>query len=286
MEFERNESTMKKAVKLYKYDKHKKLIEGSIIVVIILLIFFFISKLILPAKLISAEDVTKIGTSYEFDYLRTFTVYDMSYSPSEQTLEIVMEFSNENYDGIDDYYYALSLTGASSKGTEIRELLHDTMITVIQISGVKPFDECQLLFAPQYGSLSEATDAQTGAITINKYNLKIVDKLDSSKSKESYLIDRMEIIIDGLKKQLDAEKDNLHNLQNQMQNLEKENIELEENKVFLTSDELSAVDDKITKNKETINKTNESIRQNEQKVEDLKKKLSEAISKKEELLKL
>ncbi len=286
MEFEKNDSTMQKAAKLYKYDKHKKLISGIIVAMLIILIFFFLSNLLLPAKLVDKGEVTKIGTEYEFDYLRTFTVYEMSYSRSQQMLEVVMEFANENYDGIDDYYYALSLSGANSKGVRIDESIHDSLITVIRISGVRSFDEAQLLFAPKYGRMEDATDAQTGIITMNKYNLKMVNEINTAKTKVAYLIDRIEIIIENLEKRLIRENNKLEDLQRQIESLKKENIELEDNKSFLTKDELDAVDAKITKNKETINKTNEAKRQKEQQIDYLQKKLNEANSKKEELLAL
>lgn len=286
MEFEKNNSTMTKAVKLYKYDKHKKLILGTIVAMLIILIFFFSSNLLLPAKLVKPGEVTKIGTEYEFDYLRNFTVYEMSYSKSQQMIEVVMEFANENYDGIDDYYYALSLSGANSKGVRIDESVHDSLITVIRIYGVTSFDEAQLLFAPKYGRLEDATDAQTGIITMNKYNLRQVDKIDSDKSKVAYLIQRIDIIIEKLEKKVNKERDKLKALKAQIENLKNENIELEENKAYLTSDELATVDEKILKNKETINTTNEAIRQKKRKIEELQKELYETKSKKDELLTL
>ena len=285
MEFEKNSSTMKKAEKLYRYEKHRKLIFGSIGAVLIILLFCFLSNLIFPAKLVSKSDVTKIGTSYEFDSLRSFTVYEISYSKAQEILEVVLEFSNNNFDGVDDYYYALSLTGANSKNIEIDEVMHDTLLTVIRIRGVIPFDEAQLLFAPKYGAMEDATDAQTGICTINKYNLQIVDSL-AVKNKADYLICRIDVIIAKLEKKLKREIDNLQTLNNQIKNLEKENLELEDSKSYLTTDELSSVDDKILKNKETINRTKDTIRQKEQKLESLQDKLNEAKAKKEEISQL
>ncbi len=285
MEFEKNSSTMKKAEKLYKYEKHRNLILGSILAVLIILLLCFLSNLIFPAKLVSKSDVTKIGTSYEFDSLRSFTVYEISYAKAQETLEIVLEFSNNNFDGVDDYYYALSLTGANSKNIEIDEVLHDTLLTVIRIHGVKPFDEAQLLFAPKYGAMEDATDAQTGICTINKYNLQMVDSLDTKK-KEDYLVCRIDVIIAKLEKQLKRETDQLQTLHDQVKNLEKENLELEDSKSYLTTDELSSADDKILKNKEIINRTNDAIRQKEAKIESLQDKLDEARAKRDEISQL
>lgn len=285
MEFEKNSSTIQKAIPLYKYTKHKKLIIGSILFLLILLVFFLLSNIILPAKLAKKSEVTHIGSNYEFDYLRSFTVYEIAYSKSQQMLEVVMEFENENYDGIDDYFYAFSAIGSSTKNTKIDEIFHDSLITVIRITGVKPFDEAELLFAPKYGKLSEATDSQTGIITINKYNANYVDHIDTTKTKVQYLIDRIEIIIKKLEKKLNAENEKLQNLKKQITGLENENIELENNKSFLTNDEISSVDAKIIKNKEMINKTNDAIRQKERQLEELGKQLNEDKLKKEELLK-
>lgn len=285
MEFERNSSTMKKAEKLYKYEKHQKLVFGSIGAVLIILIFCFLSNFIFPAKLVSKSDVTKIGIPYEFDSLRSFTVYEISYAKAQETLEVVLEFTNNNFDGVDDYYYALALTGASNKNIKIDEVLHDTLLTVIRIHGVKPFDEAQLLFAPKYGNMEDATDAQTGICTINKYNLQMVNSFDT-KNKADYLICRIDVIIAKLEKQLKRENDNLQALRDRVKNLEKENLAMEDSKSYLTTDELSSADDKILKNKEIINRTKDGIRQKEQKIETLQGKLDEAKSKKEEISQL
>lgn len=285
MEFEKNSSTMKKAEKLYRYEKHRNLILGSIFAVLIILLFCFFSNLIFPAKLVSKSDVTKIGTSYEYDSLRSFTVYEIAYAKEQETLEIVLEFTNNNFDGIDDYYYALTLTGASNKNITIDEVLHDTLITVIRVHGVKPFDEAQLLIAPKYGAMEDVTDAQTGICTINKYNLQIVDSLDE-KSKADYLICRIDVIITKLEQQLKRETDNLQDLNDQVKNLENENLALEDSKSYLTTDELSSADDKILKNKETINQTNDAIRQKAQKIESLQEKLDEAKAKRDEISQL
>ena len=285
MEFEKNSSTMKKAEKLYRYEKHRNLILGSIFAVLIILLFCFFSNLIFPAKLVSKSDVTKIGTSYEYDSLRSFTVYEIAYAKEQETLEIVLEFTNNNFDGIDDYYYALTLTGASNKNITIDEVLHDTLITVIRVHGVKPFDEAQLLIAPKYGAMEDVTDAQTGICTINKYNLQIVDSLDE-KSKADYLICRIDVIIAKLEKQLKRETGNLQDLNDQVKSLENENLALEDSKSYLTTDELSSADDKILKNKETINQTNDAIRQKAQKIESLQEKLDEAKAKRDEISQL
>ena len=89
---------------------------GSILLVYL---FFFCSNLIFPQGEVHKAGATKPGEAVPFAENRTVTLIQATYSPDQELMEIVLQYTNENYDNVNDYYYTMTLAGADTKGLTV-----------------------------------------------------------------------------------------------------------------------------------------------------------------------
>jgi len=245
----------------------------------------FTSKLYIPAKLTSKADITHEGTKVEFSENRNFTLVSNKYSPDQKMMEFVIEFENTNFDGIDNYYFVSSIVGGNPKRIVTKEIISDSLITVVRVTNVRKFDEFSLLFAPKKGKVDEIKDQDTGEIIINKYNRREVLHIDIGKTETAYLIERMEASISNLEEQLAKKEETLKKYGKQFDSLNKENEDLDRNSKYYTESEADDARIKQSENNVTILEVQEKIEKLKKSIDELKLELNDAQRKKQNLKK-
>lgn len=282
MILERKETDIQRARKLYKKDHSQKGIKIGTFVVILIFIAFFTSNLYLPASMTTKENVTKINEANSFADDRSFTLLKSRYSKKQKLLEVMIEFKNDSFDGVDKYYYSLDLKGTSQKGIKVKPVVEENVVSVILVSGVKKFDEAELYFAPKKGNIENVKDQDTGEIVLNKYNLEY-GTIDTTKTKNDYMIEKFDLSISALQKKLEKKNDNVHSLESKAGGLNDEIDEYNKNEIYMTESEKEDAAQKISENETSIMELAEQIKNEKQEIKKLQNEISDAKDKREVL---
>lgn len=266
--------------KVYIKAKKKNTLMIVVVVVLIVYLFFFISKALIPKPMTDQGMVTKIGEQTAFAENRTYTLLSAEYSSDQKVMEIMISFQNSNYDNINDYFFALTSSGADPKDILINEVYNEDLFTVIRLENLKKnYREINLLFAPKEGKIENVTDDMTGTIILNKYNVDEVEKINLDKSKKDYLKDRLQKIIASLYEKLDRQNSKLEELLNRKTALENEISNSEKDEKYMTADELKQKEKEIEDNKNRLLETEKEITEQEKKIENTKNDIKDAESK-------
>lgn len=269
--------------KIYLKKQKEKRIYIILAAIVSIYCFFFLSSFILPQKTTSAEDVTVIGKEINFAENRTVTLVRADYSGEQKMMEIVLYFTNQNYDNVNSYYYAFSLTGASTKGLVVDEVFNEELFTVLRIKDLpKDYGEMTLYFAPKTVEESQITDEITGTVILNQYNVE-KKSIDLNKSRRDYLIERLELVIGEYKTTLERQTKKLEDLQTTAAALETENKEIKENKLYMTDYEIQQREQTIIENEDMLVEVKEEIKLQEEKVKATRAEIKAAENKKNKL---
>jgi hypothetical protein len=223
-----------------------------LLVLIIGYLFFFTSNATIPDKITSKEDTTKVGSVDEYMDGRTCELLSATYDKDQQTMEVIVHLTNSTYDGVDSYYIAETLNNGSNTNLVTNEVLDDPLMTVIRISNLKPhYREMKLMIAPKLASISKIKDSQTAFITLNKYNVKNAP-IDLTKTKQDYLIERLQTVLDSYQKKFNSLMKEDNNLEEKIENATKQNEQLEKNKLYMSSKEIDDANNTISENEQTI----------------------------------
>ncbi len=267
----------------HKKPKRKTPIYASTAVCIIY-IFFFLSNIIIPKPITAASGVTKIGEETDFAEKRTYTLISCQYSEEQELMEIVMQFTNNNYDRINEYHYALTLSDASPSKADLEEKYNEDLFTVLHIKNLpKGYGEMELLFAPKTVSALDVTDDITGTIILNKHNVENVNYINPDKAKSAYLKERLDGMIIHLGERLDRQQKKLDQLRTTRQALLDEAQSYEENKKYMTADEIAQMEETVKMNQEDAIKLEAEIEKQERKISKTQGKITEARQKRDAL---
>ncbi len=260
--------------------KRKSVVRICIFAVVMIYAFFFTSKLIIPAPLTGPGEVTRIGQEAEYAENRTCSLISADYAQEQELMEIVLTFTNENYDGIDDYYYALECTGASTKKLTIKEVYHEDLFTVLRIQNLpKGYHELTLLYAPKLVAMEEVTDDMTGKVILNKHNVEETAKIDTGKNRADYYKERLSAMEDALEEKLARQQAKLSELEIRKKALEDEIMEIEENRLYMTADEIQMQQERAISNTEEIAGTDEEIILQKKRIEAIKESIKDVREK-------
>lgn len=284
MKRENNMGKIKKEIlekeKIYHERKKSRMPIYMSIVVLIIYAFFFTSKLTIPQPISSKEQVTELGYAEEFAENRTVTLVSAEYSKEQKILELVLNFKNKNYDNVNDYFYSLTSTNADPADIKIDEIFNEDLFTVIRLSNVKKnYREIEFLLAPRIGEISDVTDDMTASIILNKYNVTLVDRIDTSKSREDYLKERLARLVDQLEKNLKRQEKKLEKLNDQKTAFKVEINNSQKEQKYMTAEEIAESNTRNEENQERILQVEEDIRKQESKIAKTKKEIEDAKAK-------
>lgn len=244
--------------------------------IVLIYAFFFTSNIFIKTPVTDAEDVTVLGAETEFADNRTFTLCKAIYSPEQEMMEIVIQFTNKNYDNVNDYYYTLTCTGAKSKKMTIKEIYAEELFNVIRIENVpKSYSEIEFMFAPKVVEMSGVTDEITGSVILNKNNVKF-QTIKTDKTRESYYKDRLSGVKKVAESKLDKEKKHLAKLKENEKALQSEADDFEKNKKYMTSDEIKEKEAAIKANEERLIDNKNEQRKSSDLIQEYEKELAEA----------
>ena len=243
--------------------------------VILIYAFFFTSKLTIPQPL---SEETFVGVPLRYTPDRGVIIYAATYDKEAELLEIVLNFSNSSKDNVNNYYFFAVASGRHNyDNLHVDVVYEDTLITVLRVP-IRKFDEASIVFAPKVSdNIEEVPSNLVGTITFNRNNLKY-DHIDTSRSREDYLIYRYESAVTSLKDEITEAKTSLENLKSRREALKAENADIEENMKYLTDEEKLAAKRKIKANESTRDEVNKSILEAENKIASLEEKYAEALS--------
>lgn len=284
MKRENNMGKIKKEIlekeKIYHERKKSRMPIYMSIVVLIIYAFFFTSKLTIPQPISSKEQVAELGYAEEFAENRTVTLVSAEYSKEQKILELVLNFKNKNYDNVNDYFYSLTSINADPADIKIDEIFNEDLFTVIRLSNVKKnYREIEFLLAPRIGEISDVTDDMTASIILNKYNVTLVDRIDTSKSREDYLKERLARLVDQLEKKLKSQEKKLEKLNDQKTAFKAEINNSQKEQKYMTSEEIAESNTRNEENQERILQVEEDIRKQESKIAKTKKEIEDAKAK-------
>lgn len=246
---------------------------GSILLVYL---FFFCSNLIFPQGEVHKAGATKPGEAVPFAENRTVTLIQATYSPDQELMEIVLQYTNENYDNVNDYYYTMTLAGADTKGLTVNPRFEEPLITVLLIPNLpEDYRELTLLFAPKTVSMDQITDDITGTVVLNEYNV-IEGTVDRSKTKSAYLKERLEVILASYEKTLQRQEKQKAKLENRIEALLSEQDAFQENKRYMTEEEVEQGEDLLLKNETELMEVREELKQQEARIKETKKLIEDA----------
>jgi hypothetical protein len=225
------------------------------------------------------EDVPTSGSVIEYMDNRNAVFISATYSHAQEMMEVSLQLINTSFDGVDTYYFVAAPKGVNLDALEVKEVFSDTLMTVIHIENIKTFtdkDVLELYFAPKFRPIEEMTDAETGTIILNKYNVRD-GAIDLHKTKKQYLTERIDILILGYENTLIEQRAAYEKLTIEIENAVKRNEEIKNNEAFMTPDEVIAAEEQIVNNLNNITERTkecdiiaEEIANLEQKIEESK----------------
>ena len=246
---------------------------GSILLVYL---FFFCSNLIFPQGEVHKAGATKPGEAVPFAENRTVTLIQATYSPDQELMEIVLQYTNENYDNVNDYYYTMTLAGADTKGLTVNPRFEEPLITVLLIPNLpEDYRELTLLFAPKTVSMDQITDDITGTVVLNEYNVT-EGTIDRSKTKSAYLKERLEVILVSYEKTLQRQEKQKAKLENRIEALLSEQDAFQENKRYMTEEEVEQGEALLLENETELMEVREELKQQEARIKETKKLIEDA----------
>lgn len=249
-------------------------------VILLIYIFFFTSKLTVPQPITKADNVTIPGTEEEFAQNRSVTLLSAEYSKDQEMLEMVLNLKNENYDNVNDYYYALTAVNENSADIEIKEVIKEDLLAVIRLQGVKKnYREIEFMIAPKLGPINEISDDMTASIILNKYNVTTVSKIDTAKTKTEYLQERLIGMTQQLESKLDKQEYKLEQLETKKAALQKEIEDSEKEEKYMTAAEAKSTALRNAENQELILDTEDLIQKQKEKITKTKAEIEDAQSK-------
>ena len=268
-----------------KYKNEKVRMFRNIFFTIVALIYicFFTSKLWIPPEITSKENVTSVGKEIQYcSEERTYKVVSATYDEEQQEFEIVMQLGNRSYDGISDYYYAFDLMGATKRHTVIKEILNDSLVTVVRIYNIKDFREMSFYIAPKLSDdISDITDEQTAFLTFNKYNITY-GSIDDNKTADEYLKDRVQAIYEDYLKDEEKEKAKIDKLTAEADAVKEDSIKISESMEYMTIEEQIYAEQQLDSNDGKVAELQKQIEAEKGKLERLQQKIKNAKQKIEE----
>lgn len=270
------------------YHEKKKTRKPIYIVIGVLIIyaFFFTSKLTIPQPITDKSDVTIIGEEVEYGDNRGATLVSAEYSKEQEMMELVLNLKNDNYDNINDYYYALTAVNEKSDKIKIKEVFNEDLFTVIRLNGVKKnYREIEFLIAPKLADINEITDDQTAILTLNKYNVTSVSKIKTDKTKTDYLKERLMGMLQQLEARLAKQEDKLEKLEVKKAALGKEIADSEKEQKYMTAEEVQEIIERNQSNRDLIDETTDAIEKQKKKIEKTQAEIKDAKEKADALKK-
>lgn len=232
--------------RVYRDHRQETLIIITVIIVILGYVFFFTSGYLFKDTSVATPLDSPITFSED---TRSVTLLEADYSPSQETMEIKIQLTNKTFDGIDDYYFEADVLRGNKNTLKVKQVVHTEILTVIQISGVKPrYRELTLYLAPK---LKNVAQKNLYALVVNNKNCKSTSHIEA-KTLTEYLVDRLKLTISRLTKEFDANTAKIKANTTLIQKMSSKNTELEKSKMYLTLDEIELVSDQIANNKAQI----------------------------------
>lgn len=266
--------------KIYHEKRKTRMPIYIVICVLLVYVFFFTSKITIPQPITNETNVTILGKEEEFANNRSVTLVSAEYSREQELIELVLSLKNDNYDNVNNYYYALTAVNERSSKIKIKEVFNEELFTVIRLYNVKKnFREIEFLLAPKIGEISDVTDDMTANIILNKYNVTSVNKIKTDKTKMDYLQDRLIGIVSQLEEKLHRQEENLEKLQIQKSSLEEEIINSEKEQKYMTEKEIQEAADRNQSNQDLIDETIMTIEKQKKKIEKTQAEIKDAKEK-------
>lgn len=271
------------ASRLYRKPQRSGNVWYGIDLVLLIYLGFFCSNWILPQQLTPAGAVTRPGEAQSFAENRSVRLIKATYSPRQEVMELLLQFTNQNYDNVNDYYYALELAGASTRGIQVEEVFQESLVTVLRIEKLpRHYQEMQLYVAPKTVPMEQVTDSMTGTITLNRYNVQ-EGRIDRGKTRTGYLKDRLDAVIAYYEEILNRQEGVQAEYETRIEALEAENQEISENQSYMTDAESRKKEEVRLDNEEQISELRELVREQEQKVAATKREIQTAMEKRQSL---
>lgn len=266
--------------KIYHEKRKTRMPIYIVICVLLVYVFFFTSKITIPQPITNETNVTILGKEEEFANNRSVTLVSAEYSREQELIELVLSLKNDNYDNVNNYYYALTAVNERSSKIKIKEVFNEELFTVIRLYNVKKnYREIEFLLAPKIGEISDVTDDMTANIILNKYNVTSVNKIKTDKTKMDYLQDRLIGIVSQLEEKLHRQEENLEKLQIQKSSLEEEIINSEKEQKYMTEKEIQEAADRNQSNQDLIDETIMTIEKQKKKIEKTQAEIKDAKEK-------
>lgn len=271
------------ANRIYRRKQRSGRVWYGIGLVLLIYLGFFCSNWILPQQLTPADAVTRPGEARSFAENRSVRLLRATYSPEQEVMEILLQFTNENYDNVEDYYYALELAGAKAKGLQVEPIFHEPLVTVLRIEHLpRSYQELQLYVAPKTVPMEQVTDAITGTLTLNRYNVT-EGRINRRKTRTGYLKERLDSVIADYERIQKRQERVQADYETKIAALEAENQEILENRRYRTDAESRKKEEIRLDNEEQISELRELVKQQEQKVEATRREIQNAMKKRQSL---
>lgn len=271
------------ANRLYRKPQRSGKVWYGIGIVLLIYLGFFCSNWILPQQLTPADAVTRPGEAQNFAENRSVRLIKATYSPRQEVMELLLQFTNENYDNVEDYYYALELAGVKAKGLQVEEVFHEPLVTVLRIEDMpRSYQEMQLYVAPKTVPMDQVTDSITGTLILNRHNVT-EGQIDRKQTRTGYLKERLDAVITDYEKIQKRQEDVQAEYETKIAALEAENQEIVENRRYRTDAESRRKEEDRLDNEEQISELRELVREQEQKVAATKREIQKAMEKRQSL---
>jgi hypothetical protein len=252
----------------------RKMLIAGIAIAAIIYSAFFSSRFWMPSSIVLEEDVPQPGSVMDYMDGRQATFLSATFSPSQSLLEVAIQLSNTSLDGVDTYYFVAVAEGSDTENPEVHEVFSDWLMTILRID-VDNFEEIKLYFAPKIAPLEDITDAQTGIITLNNFNVK-EGKVNVNKTETEYFRERIDVIVAGYKSDLEERQKAYTKLSDEINTLTEMNSKLREEEGLMTQEEIVATEEQIVDNVNAITEKTKKRDEEGQAILDIEQKITEA----------
>jgi len=243
--------TNKKKYSVWNAKKQKNILIIFIVLILSGYMFFFMSPLLFSDS--SEIKQTPFNKNQSLGNGRTVSVSSWEYSQKQALMEVQLDISNTNYDGLDLYDFAVVTKSGSYKSVKIYQVVQDSDFVVLLIKGIPENFKITSLRMAVHGGDGTIIKLYTSEDTVT-YCKEIKEK-----TKKDYYIEKIDNKIAVIEKDNKKLSEEIKKIKDTITNINKKNVELSKSEKYQTENEIINTENQIANNNNRISNFTDQI---------------------------
>lgn len=250
---------------MIKEKTYKAVVISLIVFIVCGYIFFFLSNFIFPTPRGTAY--TQLNTKISINSTTSYTIYEWNYSPEQQKMEVVIEFTTTDYHIVNEYdFQTIIKLKNSQQRLETEIVYNDDNLYIVHINDV-PSEFVEVSFR-----LVDA-DGNTYKNYTNNSSVDIIDNIQIE-DKKSYRIRLINNQIQSLENEIETIQNKIDENLQTIENLNQSISKIKSNQKYEIDEEISKSNNIIKNYQSEIEKLQKSNEEKQKQINQLHEKIN------------